>query len=59
MRRAATGAVAPMLAGGEAIVRVLAERNAIPAAFLTADPHDGEAWLTEARATIASLLSRA
>ena len=50
-------AAAQMLAGGEAIVRALAERNAIPAAFLTADPQDGEVWLADARAAIGSLLS--
>ncbi len=48
-----------MLAGGEAIVRALAERNSIPAAFLTSDPHDGDAWRAEALAAVASLLSRA
>jgi hypothetical protein len=51
------GASAPMLAGGEAIVRALAERNAIPAAFLSADPRVGEPWLADARAAIGSLLS--
>jgi hypothetical protein len=48
---------ASMLAGGEAIVRALAERNAIPAAFLTADPREDSVWLGEAGAAIASLLS--
>jgi uncharacterized protein YbjT (DUF2867 family) len=51
------GAAAQMLAGGEAIVRALAERNSIPTAFLTADPRDGESWLADARAAISSLLS--
>jgi hypothetical protein len=51
------GASAPLLAGGEAIVRTLAERNAIPAAILAADPRDDIAWLAEARAAIASLLA--
>jgi hypothetical protein len=51
--------VAPMLAGGEAIVRALAGRNAIPAAFLTADPHDADAWLAGALAAVDSLLTRA
>jgi hypothetical protein len=59
----AAGAIAPataaMLAGGEEIVRALGERNAIPVAFLTADPHDRATWLAEAHAAIASLLSRA
>jgi hypothetical protein len=48
-----------MLAGGERIVRALSERNSIPTAFVTADPHDRDAWLADARAAIASLLSRA
>jgi uncharacterized protein YbjT (DUF2867 family) len=52
-----TSAAAQMLAGGEAIVRALAERNAIPTAFLTADPQDGKAWLADARVAIGSLLS--
>ncbi len=62
---ASTGAGAPaasasaLPAGGEEIVRALAERNSIPTAFLTADPHDGDAWLAEALAAVASLLSRA
>jgi hypothetical protein len=50
-------AVAPMLAGGEAIVRALAERNSIPTAILTADPRENAVWLADARAAIASLLS--
>jgi len=49
--------VAPgVLAGGERIVRALGERNAIPVAFLTADPGDSEAWLADARAAVGSLL---
>ncbi len=47
---------ARMLAGGEAIARTLAERNAIPAAFLTADPQDAAGWLADARAAVGSLL---
>ncbi len=54
-----TSAATDTLARGEAIVRTLAERNAIPTAFLTADPHDCEAWLTDARAAVGSLLSYA
>ncbi len=50
---------APMLAAGESIVRALAERNAIPAAFLTADPQDRDAWLADALAAVGSLLARA
>ncbi len=53
------GSAAPMLAGGESIVRALAERNAIPTAFLTADPRDVEAWLADALAAVGSLLARA
>jgi hypothetical protein len=53
------GASAPMLAGGEAIVRALAERNAIPAAFLTADPQDHGRWLSDTRAAVSTLLRRA
>ncbi len=53
------GAAAQMLAGGEAIVRALAERNAIPAAFLTANPHAPDSWLADAQVAVGSLLSRA
>jgi hypothetical protein len=52
-------ASAQMRAGGEAIARALTERNAIPAAFVTADPRDEAVWLAEAGAAIGSLLSRA
>jgi len=41
---------------GERIVRALAARNAIPAAFLAADPSDHAAWLAEARAAVDLLL---
>jgi uncharacterized protein YbjT (DUF2867 family) len=51
-----TGDQAELLRGGERIVRELAERNAIPTAFLGADPHDGERWLLEASAAVGSLL---
>jgi hypothetical protein len=54
----AAGAQAHLLAGGEAIVRALAERNAIPTAFLAVDPHD-DRWLEQALAAVSSLLSRA
>jgi len=47
-----------LLAEGQRTVRELAQRNAIPAAFLTADPHDLPAWLADARAAIGSLLQR-
>jgi hypothetical protein len=58
----ATSAVAStpaMLAGGERIVRALAERNSIPTAFVTGDPHDRDGWRADALAAVASLLSRA
>lgn len=48
-----------MLAGGESIVRALAERNSIPVAFLSADPRDRDGWVAAALAAIASLLARA
>jgi uncharacterized protein YbjT (DUF2867 family) len=44
------------LRGGMDVVRAVAERNAIPLAFLTADPGDGEAWIAEARAAVDSML---
>jgi len=44
------------LAGGERIVRAAGARNAIPVAFITADPQDLAAWLTDARAAVDSLL---
>ena len=43
-------------APGERIVEELAERNAIPVAFLRADPADGERWLAEALRAVDSLL---
>jgi hypothetical protein len=51
------GEVAQMLAAGETIVRELAERNAIPTRFLTADPHDVDGWLADASAAVDALLS--
>jgi hypothetical protein len=53
---AGTGTSPELLRRGAEIARALAERNAIPARFLTADPNDVEAWLDDARASIASLL---
>jgi len=50
-------ASAQMLAGGEAIVRTLTTRNAIPVSFLAADPRNDAVWLAAARAAVASLLS--
>lgn len=48
--------VAELLRGGREIVRALAARNAIPVAFLTADPADADAWLADARGAVAGLL---
>jgi hypothetical protein len=45
-----------LLAKGEALTRVVTERNEIPAAFLSADPQDQDAWLAAARAAVSSLL---
>jgi len=44
------------LAEGERIVRAITSRNAIPAAFVRADPGDPDAWLDDACAAIGSLL---
>ncbi len=41
---------------GEGIVRVVASRNAIPPAFIRADPDDLDAWLADARSAVDSLL---
>jgi hypothetical protein len=46
------------LAGGEQIVRRLTERNSIPVAYLRADPEDRTAWVAEAAAAVAGLLTR-
>lgn len=56
--RALSGDPGLLLAEGERIVRELTARNAIPAAFLTADPSDADAWLGEARGAITGLLTR-
>jgi hypothetical protein len=54
----AAGTVSPQaLDEGRARARALADRNAIPAAFLLADPRDTDAWLAEALAAIESLLA--
>ncbi|HTU79230.1 MAG TPA: hypothetical protein VMF09_10775 [Solirubrobacteraceae bacterium] len=52
-------AAADLLRDGQEIVRAIAERNAIPTAFLTADPRDPDRWLKDARAAVASLLGSA
>jgi len=43
-------------AEGERIAKEITERNAIPVAFVTADPGDPEAWLADARAAVSGLL---
>jgi hypothetical protein len=51
------GAVpADVFAGGELIVRRVAERNEIPVGFLRADPGEADLWLEDARAAIDALL---
>jgi hypothetical protein len=53
----AGGAVpADVFAGGELIVRRVAERNEIPVGFLRADPGDTDAWLVDAHTEIDALL---
>jgi hypothetical protein len=47
---------ADVLAGGESIVRRVAERNEIPVGFLRADPADADTWLAGAHAEIEALL---
>jgi hypothetical protein len=54
-----TSTPAEELAGGEQIVRTLTERNAIPVAFLRADPDDRDAWVAEGAAAVSGLLARA
>ncbi len=51
-----TGSSAALVAEGEALARAVAHRNEIPAAFLTADPLDQDAWLAAACAAVSSLL---
>ena len=54
---AGTGGTLPgLLAEGERTARALTERNAIPAAFLTADPRELDGWLAAARGAVDSLL---
>lgn len=43
-------------AEGERVVARIAESNAIPVAYVRADPADGEVWLSQARGAIARLL---
>jgi hypothetical protein len=42
---------------GELTVRRMTAQSSIPAAFLTADPRDREAWLADARSAVRSLLA--
>ena len=51
-----TSTPAQHLLEGAQAARALVERNAIPARFLTADPDDTAAWLSDARAAVDSLL---
>jgi uncharacterized protein YbjT (DUF2867 family) len=55
----ARGSTTPgtVLEDGERIVRQLTARSSIPVAFLTAEPRDGELWLSDARAAVRSLLA--
>ena len=48
---------APALREGEAIVRALTGRNAIPLELVRADPGDQQAWLAAAHRAIAGLLA--
>ena len=45
-----------LTAAGERIVRTATSRNAIPVAFVRADPGDSDAWQEDAHAAIGSLL---
>jgi hypothetical protein len=47
---------AATLAEGEELVRVAGARNAIPVAFLRVDLENSDAWRTEARAVVDTLL---
>jgi hypothetical protein len=48
--------LATALAEGRRTVQEVAERNAIPVAFLTADPADVDTWLLAARANLSLFL---
>lgn len=56
---AGAGRSRELLLEGARRARVLLERNAIPAAFLDADPADAEAWPAQARAAVGALLAPA
>lgn len=51
-----TAASQELLYEGEGIARTLAERNAIPVAFLRADHSDHDGWLADARGSVTSLI---
>jgi hypothetical protein len=53
---AAGTAPAQALAEGERIAKEIAGRNAIPVAFVTADPGDPDSWVADARAAVSGLL---
>ncbi len=56
-REQVDGLVAPaVLSEGREIATRLTQRNAIPMSVLAADPGDRDAWLSDARAAVASLL---
>jgi hypothetical protein len=46
------------LAEGERIAKEITDRNAIPVAFVTADPGDPDSWAADARAAVGGLLGR-
>jgi hypothetical protein len=48
-----------LLLAGERSLLSLTERSAIPAAVLTADLEDSEAWIAQARGAVGDLLTRA
>jgi hypothetical protein len=48
---------ASVLEEGERTVRRMTAQSSIPAAFLTADPRDDDAWLADARSALRSLLA--
>jgi hypothetical protein len=53
---AGTSVPPDVLGGGEAIVRAMGERNAIPVAVLSADPADHRAWIAQVGTAVRGLL---
>jgi hypothetical protein len=49
----------PVLAGGRRITEELTGANAIPVAFIEADPAERAEWIAQARAAIGALLAQA